>query len=365
MINKIFKVGLLGYGHIGHGVDKVLTELSRRQPVYLTKIFDIPSKKDEIGDRFVSSIDEIIDDPEIDIVIEALGGNTFPFECIKQSLKAKKHVITSNKEVISYHLKELLKLAHENEVFIQFEASCGGGIPLIRPLINYTKYDEVIALQGILSSSVNLMLTKIQDEHLGLEQALKLCREYGILEKDYKRDLDGLDLGEKIAMLSSLAYKTPISPNQVKVRGISNLTDIIIKDINSKGYYLKYVAESRLINNQVQIIVEPLIVKKDNYLAAVKDDLNLVRIKLKNVDTIQLAGRGSGSLPSASAIAGDVLRVIENSGYIPNIDLYNYDVVPLEDNTMKYYVFNGWKSSVVSYDKLKSFENCFCARIKL
>lgn len=363
MLSKIFKVGLLGFGHIGHGVDKVLTELSKHQPVYLTKIFDVPSKKDEIGDRFVSSIDEIIDDPEIDIVIEALGGNTFPFECIKQSLKAKKHVITCNKEVVSYHLKELLKLAHENEVYIQFEASCSSGVPLIRTLINYTKYDEVLSLQGVLSSSVNMILTKTQDDKLTIEEAIKLCREYGILEKDYKRDLDGNDVAEKIAMLSSLAYKTPIDPSIVKVRGISNLTDIIIKDINSKGYYLKYIAESKLVDNKVQIAVEPILVKKDNYLVAVKDDLNLVRIKLKNINIIQVAGKGSGALPAASAIAGDVIRVIENGGYIPNIDLYNYEIVPYEDESTTYYVYQDWKSGIVSKDKLNTINKIFYARI--
>lgn len=362
-MNKVFNVGLLGYGHIGKGVDKVLDELSLRQPVRLVKIFDIPSKKEEVGERFVSSIDEIIDDPDIDIVIEALGGNTFPFECIKQSLKAKKHVVTSNKEVVAHHLKELLKLAHENNVFIQFEASCGGGIPLIRPLINITKYDTVLSLQGILSSSVNLILTKTQDDKLPLEKAIKIAQEYGILERDYKRDLQGKDLADKISMLSSIVYQTPIDPDQINIHGIEKLTDMIIKDVNSKGYYLKFIAESRLVNDEVQISVEPIVMRKDNFLVSIKDDFNIVKAMLKNTNLLQFSGRGSGSLPASSAIASDVIRVIENDGYINNVDLNNYKITPYEDENTLYYAYQDWKSSIVSKDKLKDLDVIFYARV--
>ncbi len=362
-MNKVFNVGLLGYGHIGKGVDKILGELSLRQPVRLVKIFDVPFKKEEIGERFCSSIDEIIDDPDIDIVIEALGGNTFPFECIKQSLKAKKHVVTSNKEVVAHHLKELLKLAHENDVFIQFEASCGGGIPLIRPLVNITKYDTVISIQGLLSSSVNLILTKTQDDKMPLEKAIRIAQEYGILEKDYKRDLRGNDQADKIAILSSLVYQTPIDPDNINVHGIENLTDSIIKDINSKGYYLKFIAESRLINNEVQISVEPIVMKKDNFLVSIKDDYNIVKVMLKNTNLLQFSGRGSGSLPASSAIASDVIRVIENYGYLNNVDLNNYKIAPYEDENTIYYVYQDWKSSIVSKDKLKEIDKIFYARV--
>lgn len=361
---KLFNIGLLGYGHIGHGIDQIVTELSKRQPMVLTKIFDIQEKSKEIGTRYCSSIDEIIDDPNIDIVIEAMGGNTFAFECIKQALKAKKHVVTSNKEVVAIHLKELLTLAHENEVYFLFEASCCGGIPLINPLIELTKYDTVLSLRGVLSSSTNVILTKMQDEKLSFYESIYKAQEMGILEKDYQRDLLGIDLADKISILASLSFSTRIDPNKVPLHGIQNINDNIIKDINSKRLYLKFVAEARLIDNKLQIGVEPIIVSKYHSLVSIKDDFNDICVILKNSNKLQFAGKGSGSLPASSAIASDLIRIIEDKGYINNIDINNYEIVPYSDEKTNYYVYKDGKGEIIPSTNIIDFDEYqFYARI--
>ena len=360
---KIYKIGLLGFGHIGKGVNKVLESLSKRQPVELVKIFDIEEKKEEIGPRFVSSIDEITDDPNIDVVIEALGGNAFPFECIKQALKAKKHVITSNKEVVSKHIIELLALAHTNDVFFQFEASVGGGIPLINPLINLTKYDTIVSLRGILNSTTNIILTQMQDNNMSLEKALDYTKELGVVEKDYQMDLLGYDLAQKIALLSSLAFKSYVEPKLVPRRGIQGINLDIIKDINSKGYYLKFLAEAKLETDTLRIGVEPALVNINHQLVSIKNDYSDICIILKDSGKIQFAGKGSGSIPASCSIESDIIRVIENNGYIQNIDINNYKIEDLHTKTTKYYVYKDNKSFITTFDEIEKINPEFYARI--
>ena len=344
---KIYNIGILGYGHIGRGVNKIINELSLRQPLQVKKIFDIPSKSKEIGEKFVSSIDDIIDDNNIDIVVEALGGDTFPFECIKQALKAKKHVVTSNKEVVAHHLKELLTLAHENGVYFQFEASVCSGIPLLRPLIELTKVDEILACQGILSSTTNFILTRMQDDKISLKEAIKLAQSYNITEKDYQRDMLGEDMVDKISIISSLAYLTPINPDDVYRHGIETISDEIIQDINSRGLYLKFIAISKKVNDKIEIGVAPVLVPSSHHLVSIKDIYNEVRMDLKNSDRIHFSGMGGGELPASSAIASDIVRIIENSAYINNVDLHHYELIPFEVNDSSYYIFDEGKGKIV------------------
>jgi len=356
---KLHKIGLFGYGRIGKGVDKVLSKLSLYQPISLVKIFDIEEKREEIGQRFCTSIDEIIDDEEIDIVIEAMGGDVFPYECIKQALKAHKHVITSNKQLVANHLKDLLTLAHENGVSFQFEACCGGGSLMIRPLIELAKYDQISSLKAILSSSINLMLSLIQDEGKTFRQAIQMAGEQGVLEKDYIRDIAGSDMADKIAILSSLAYSTPIDVKKVYKHGIDGLTDEIIKDINLKGYYLKFLARSNKVNNEIYIGVAPTLVKQSDMLVAIKGIYNCVFVNSKYALDQVFGGVGAGSLSAASGIAHDVMHILENKSYIQNVDVNNYVIKPYDSPNSNYYVYKNGSSIIVpksEMDKIKDIE---------
>lgn len=336
-MNKIYNIGLLGYGTIGKGVCQIIDNLSHSYNINLVSIFDRPDKKDQIKNKYVSSANDIFDNSNIDIVVEVLGGEDFAYSCIKKALTNHKHVVTANKEVISNHLEELLELAHQNNVMLLFEASCGGGIPLIYPIIQETKFDKITHIYGILNGTSNFILTKMQDEGMNFEEALKLAQKFGFAEKDATSDLEGLDMIRKISILSSLAYHAIISNDKISHYGISNITPNIIDDIKKRNYCLKFVAESYLKNNDVFIGVEPVLMKQSELLANVKNEFNAIILDCQTNGKLMFYGKGAGSLPTATAIGSDIVKIIDGEGFIGNIGENNYKIHGLDENEYEYY----------------------------
>lgn len=340
-------VGILGCGTIGGGVLDLIDKLPVESNVKVVKVFDLPSKKEMLGERFCDSIDEICQSPDVDVVVEAMGGDKFPYECIVKALKNKKSVVTSNKETVSLHIEEFYALAKENGVKFMCEASVGGGIPLICSLIDAIKVNKVDRIYGIINGTTNFVLTKMAVEGLSQEEALAEARRLGFAEFDATADIEGLDLTRKICILSSIAYGGYVPYNEIYHYGISKVTKEILADVKNLGYTLKFVAESRRTGDKTcKVSVEPVLVKGDNPLSAVNYEFNSVYFNCSTNDLLGFYGKGAGRYPTATAMVADVNRIKENTGKYYYENSGNFAVENFL-STESYYVYKNGKSEIV------------------
>jgi homoserine dehydrogenase len=310
------KLGLFGYGTIGRGVYTLVEGLDKSYNVSIPKVFDLPIKKEQLGDKLVTDIYDIINDKDIDCVVEVLGGHDVPYEVIIGCLKNGKSVITANKEVVSNHLEEFINLAHENNASFCFEASAGGGIPVIRTLIDNIKVNDINDIYGILNGTTNYILTRMDEDGLSFDEALKLAQKNGFAEANPTADLEGLDIVRKINILSSLAFKGNINNDDIYHYGITGVNKAILDNIKSLGYALKFVASSKKVGNEVTIRVEPTMVRLNHPFAAIKNEFNAVLFTGSTNGDLMFYGKGAGSIPTATAIVSDLVSILENRSYI-------------------------------------------------
>ena len=340
-------VGILGCGTIGGGVLQLIDNLPSSSNVKVIKVFDLPSKKEMLKERFAETIDEVCQNPEIDVVVEAMGGDRFPYECIVKALKNKKSVVTSNKETVSLHMEEFYSLAKENGVYFMCEASVGGGIPLICSLIDSIKVNNVDRIYGIINGTTNFILTKMDKEGVSMEDALAEAKRLGFAEYDATADIEGLDMTRKICILSSIAYGGYLSFNKVHHYGISKVTKEIFDDLKKRGYTLKFVAESRRTGkNSARVSVEPVAVTSDNPLSAVSYEFNSVYYNCSSNDLLGFYGKGAGRFPTATAMVADVKRIMENGAKYYFEKACDFEVESFL-KTEKYYVYKDNKGEIV------------------
>ena len=341
-------VGILGCGTIGGGVLNLIDNLPASANVKVLKVFDLPSKKEMLGVRFAETIDEVCQNKDIDVVIEAMGGDKFPYECITKALKNKKSVVTSNKETVSLHIEEFYALAKENGVKFMCEASVGGGIPLICSLIESVKVDKVDRIFGIINGTTNFVLTKMAKEGVSMEEALSEARRLGFAEFDATADIEGLDLTRKICILSSIAYGGYVPYSEIYHYGISKVTKEILADVKSKGYILKFIAESRRTGDKsCKVSVEPCLITSDNPLSAVSYEFNAVYYNCASNDLLGFYGKGAGRYPTATAMVSDVKRIAEGSNKYYYENSGDFEVENFL-STEKYYVYKNGKGEIVS-----------------
>jgi len=310
----MIRVALFGFGTVGRGVVEQIDSNPNR--FELVKIFDRPANKDKIGSRFEGEKEKILQDPSIDVVIEAMGGDTLAHEVITSALKAHKHVITSNKETVSHHLSEYLSLAKDNGVSFQCEASVGGGIPLLAPINQIATIDEITSLEGILNGTTNFILTRME-EGMKYEEALRIAQQKGFAEHDPTADVEGLDLVRKLSILASIATRRKVDVKKIPHYGLSHVTQGILHEIQKENRVLKYIAEFSLENGSLEMAVTPKALKKDNPLASLKEELNGVSLVAKNNGPLAFFGRGAGKEATAVAILQDLLRVEEGIALPP------------------------------------------------
>lgn len=339
------KLGLFGYGVIGRGVYTLVDNLKNKYNLEIKKVFDMPSKKDILGDKLVCDINEIAQDPEIETVFEVLGGHDLPYEVITKCLKQGKNVITANKEVVSMHLLEFIELAHNNNCSFLFEASVGGGIPIIRPLIDNVKINDVNHIFGIVNGTTNYILTKMSDEGLSFEEALAQAKKNGFAEANPTADLEGLDIVRKINILSSIAYKGVINNEDIYHYGITGVTKEILNEIQKLGYVLKFVGSSHNDNNNnITIRVEPTMVPVGHPLSSVKNEFNAIVFTGSTNDTLEFYGKGAGSIPTATAIISDLIAIVEKRSYV-EFKNENKLIVNKKPVNHKYYVVDSNNNS--------------------
>ena len=311
------KVAILGFGTVGSGVAEVLSKNSRGiarrsggeiQVKYILDVRDFPDSP--FKDCFVKDFSIIENDPEVDVVVETIGGAKVALEFTTRALKAGKSVVSSNKKLVATHGYELLQLAKANGVSYLFEASVGGGIPILRPLTNCLAANEVEQITGILNGTTNYILTRMIKAGLTFEQALKEAQDNGYAEKDPTADVDGHDACRKICILSALACGQHVYPQQVPTQGIREVTLADVAYADSCGYKIKLLGRClREPEGKVCAFVAPHLVSCENPLAGVEDVFNAIAVTGNAVGDVMFYGRGAGKLPTASAVVADVIDI--------------------------------------------------------
>lgn len=318
-------IGLMGLGVIGSGVAKALlgktATLAKRagSPLVLKKVLERDlTKHGSMGIEphlFTTQFAEVVSDPEIDIVIELIGGEHPATEYIRQALIAGKHVVTANKEVIAKHGYELLALAQEHRVNLRYEASVGGGIPLIAPFQQDLVANDISAIHAIVNGTTNYILTRMGQEGLDFSVALKQAQELGYAEPDPTKDIEGLDAAYKIAILATLAFRTKVSPEDVYCEGISRLEARDFRYARELGYAIKLLAIAKKSEETIEVRVHPAFIPEDFLLAKVSGVYNAVQIEGDLVGKIIFYGQGAGPLPTSSAVVADVVAIAQGINY--------------------------------------------------
>ena len=313
-------VAILGFGTVGSGVAEVLTTnsglIDQRvgNQVRLKYILDVRDFNDSpYKDCFVKDFAVIENDPEVDIVVETIGGATVALDFTTRALKAGKSVVSSNKELVATHGYDLLQLAQANGVSYLFEASVGGGIPILRPLVSCLAANELNEVTGILNGTTNYILTRMIKAGLTFEQALKEAQDNGYAEKDPTADVDGHDACRKICILAALAFGQHVYPKQVPAQGIRCVTLADVAYADSCGYKIKLLGRAiRQENGKICAFVAPHLVPGSNPLAGVEDVFNAIAVNGNAIGDAMFYGRGAGKLPTASAVVADVIDIAKD-----------------------------------------------------
>ncbi len=333
------KVAILGFGTVGGGVLEVLRtnaqSISRRageavSVKYILEVRDFSSHPD--ADLFVQDIDVILNDPEVTAVVETMGGVRFAYPFVKQCLASGRSVSTSNKELVATHGAELLALAKQNGCAFLFEASVGGGTPIITPMHQCLAANVISGVYGIVNGTTNFMLTKMMRENMDFAAALKIAQDLGYAEtKDPGDDVDGRDACRKIAILSSIASGVHTHPQNIPARGIRDITVADLALAEELNCVIKLIAwMKKLEGGALSAGVEPMLVPKDNQLAGVEDVYNAVLMRGDMLGDVMFYGKGAGKLPTASAVVADVVDGIK-SGAAVHDSLFWQPSLPAEE----------------------------------
>ena len=313
---------MLGYGTVGSGVVEVINKnhasINKRagQEVnikYVLDLRDFPG--DPVEKVLVHDYNVIVNDPEVKIIVEVMGGIKPAYDFTKQALEAGKSVCTSNKELVAAHGAELLAIAKANNVNFLFEASVGGGIPIIRPLNQSLTADEITEITGILNGTTNYILSKMTDEGKSFEEVLKRAQEKGYAERNPEADVEGYDACRKIAILTSLALGKQVDYQDIYTEGITKITARDIAYAKEFDSVIKLLGVAHNTENGIEVGVYPMMIRKEHPLASVRDSFNAVFVHGDAVDDAMFYGRGAGEFPTASAVMGDVIDVVRNIGY--------------------------------------------------
>ncbi len=341
------KIALLGHGVVGTGVVEVIKNKADRLAELTGKKVEVKSvlvRHDydvDYKEKFVYSFEEIVNDDEISIVVEAIGGIDPAYRYVKESLQAGKSVVTSNKELVAKHGFELMNIAKEKDINFIFEAAVGGAIPVIHGVRNCLKANKVNSIAGILNGTTNYILTKMIDEKQSFDVALKAAQELGYAEADPSADVDGIDTCRKICILADIIYGNHILPENVYTEGIRNVRIEDVDILKIKGGVIKLLGVAkRTAEDKLFIMTAPHVVFNQGILYAANDVFNAAQLETDNAGIMAFYGRGAGSLPTASAVVNDIVECIcaDSTIYPAWGDEKPETVVDYKDVPMQFYV---------------------------
>jgi len=323
------KIGLMGFGNIGMGTYAAL-EMNRETikagtgiDFEIVKILekDVDRERDVVvsKDIFTQNTDDLFLDPNIDIVIELLGGIEPATGFMLQAMKNGKHVVTANKAAVAANYGDLRKAAKENKVMFRYEASVGGGIPILCSLTTALRANSFIEILGILNGTTNYILSQMTDFGLEYEDVLKVAQEKGFAEADPTADVEGIDVANKLSILISLVFGVRVPPEAIPTEGITKITKDDIKRAAKSGNKIKLIATAKKENGNLTYNVRPTLIPLSHPLAGVNNEFNAIFVKGNAVDELMFYGKGAGPLPTGSAVMGDVIEIgtalVKNAAY--------------------------------------------------
>ena len=312
-------IGLMGLGNIGTGTYKTLemngTEIERTTGLSfeITRILekDLDRERDitVYPEQFTQNPDDIFDDPDIDVIVELLGGVEPATSLMLSAMKKGKHVVTANKAAVAANYDELTSAADEAGVMFRFEASVGGGIPILNALTTVLRANRYEEIMGILNGTTNYILTKMAEEDLPYEDVLREAQEKGFAEADPSGDVNGGDVANKLSILMSLVFGKRVLPGDIPTKGITEITKEDIEEAAAEGCVIKLVASAWERDGEASCFIQPTLLNKDHPLAGVNNEFNAILVKGNAVDELMFYGKGAGPLPTGSAIMGDVIEI--------------------------------------------------------
>ena len=358
----MISVAIMGHGVVGSGVAEIIATHKQKlfaavgEELYIKHILDLREFPDSpFADRFTKDFRDIEDDIEVRVVIETMGGIHPAYDYVKECLSKGKSVVTSNKELVAAHGAELLAIAAEQNANFLFEASVGGGIPILRPINQCLVANNVSEIAGILNGTTNFILTKMIREHMGFDEALKLAQDLGYAERNPAADIEGHDACRKICILASLAFGKHIYPEAVSTEGITHITAADVEYAAVWGGVIKLIGSAkRLGRDKVDIVVAPMFVPHTSQLANIDDVFNGIMVRGDCVGDVVFYGRGAGKLPTASAVVADVIdsvKHIKARKYISWVDSDNSSVIPAEESVTAMFVRAVADNRAEAYDR--------------
>jgi len=353
-MSKIINVGIIGLGIVGTGTAKILIEQAKtitekiNLKVVIKTIVDLDITTDRKinlkGINFTKNVDDIILDDSIDIVVELIGGINLAKKFIKDSIKKGKHIVTANKALLASFGKELFELAEKNNVIINFEASVGGGIPIIKTLKEGLVSNSILSMYGIINGTANYILTNMSKYNKPFDEVLKEAQDKGFAEADPTFDIEGNDTAHKLAVISTLAYGIPVVSDEIHCEGITQITTLDMKYAHILNYEIKLLAIAKSHNKTLDLRVHPTLIPKDSILAQTSFENNAVYLEGDNVGPVMLYGKGAGMMPTASAVVSDIIDISKKiTSKVLNLNKYYYSkkaikIIPMFALKTKYYL---------------------------
>ncbi|KRM86462.1 homoserine dehydrogenase [Liquorilactobacillus vini] len=319
---QVIKIGVLGLGTVGSGVVRLLRDHQNKissitgckLEIKTIMVHDLNKKRDVdlSGIKLTNQVDDLVNDPEIKIVVEVMGTVEIAKDYVERLLNADKHIITANKDLIATYGSELTELARENGCDLFYEASVAGGIPILRTIVNSFAADRIIEVKGIVNGTTNYILTQMSQHQVSFAAALQKAQELGFAEADPTNDIEGIDAAYKMIILTYFAFGMNISLEQVKVNGITRVKLADIQQAKKLGYNIKLLGIAKLINDRVDVSVGPVLVPEDQPLAAVQNENNAVLVTGAAVGETMFYGPGAGELPTANSVLSDIIAVTKD-----------------------------------------------------
>lgn len=343
------KVAVMGYGTVGSGVVEILLKnkevISKRsgeeiEVAYILDLREFPGSP--IADKVVHDFEIIVNDPEVDIVVETMGGLNPSYPFVKACLEAGKNVATSNKALVAAYGTELLEIARRNHVSFLFEASVGGGIPIIRPLYQSLAGEKIEEITGILNGTTNYILTKMSQYGESFADALSEAQEMGYAERNPEADVEGYDTCRKIAILTAVATGCEVNYEEIYTEGITKITDVDFRYAKQMGTSIKLFGSSRMQNGKAFAWVAPVMISSAHPLYSVSDVYNGILVKGNTLGNTMFYGSGAGKLPTASAVVADIIDAAKNRNKT---------------------VYEGWSSQKLELTAMKDASHCYFVRI--
>ena len=361
-------VAIMGHGVVGSGVSEILLTHKQKlfasvgEELYIKHILDLREFPEHpLADRFTKDFNDIVNDIDVDIVVEVMGGLNPAYDFVKQCLLKGKSVVTSNKELVAAKGAELLQIAKDNNTNFLFEASVGGGIPIIRPINQCLVANNVSEIAGILNGTTNFILTKMINEGMDFNEALKLAQDLGYAERNPEADVEGHDACRKICILASLAYGKHIYPDAVHTEGITKITLDDVKYASIWGGVIKLIGKvKQLDNNKVDIMVAPMFIPNKSQLANIDDVFNGIMVRGDCTDDVVFYGKGAGKLPTASAVVADIIdcvKHLKNRKYLFWADSDNSSVIDYKESVTAMYIRTVSDDTAAAYNKAKELFN--------